>query len=52
MNQLRGPAALTLRLLPKTMLPPKGLARGVFGFALLAPDDGFSLVANLYFHLI
>lgn len=51
-HRLHGPAALSLRILPKTMLPPSGLPDGIFGFAMMADDDPFPIIANLYFHRI
>ena len=51
-HRLRGPSALSLRILPNNMLPPSGLPEGIFGFAMMSDTELFPIVANLYFDLI
>jgi hypothetical protein len=46
-GQVRGPAAVNLRLMPARLAPAE-LPKGVFGFALMSTTGGFARTANVY----
>jgi hypothetical protein len=50
-HEIRGPAALWMRICPKEMVPEGGLVPGVFGFSLM-PEQGPAMTAWVYFHRV
>jgi len=48
-HQVRGPAAIWLRICPAEMMPKGGLPPGVFGFSLM-PEQGPAMTAWVYYH--